>query len=171
MADAPTVEFSSEITELADKLVNLTIKDAQTLVDCMKDVHGIEPAGGAVVMAGGGGEEEERDLAYAARKRADESALKADSSAAAAKRERNLANKSAQIAQEQTLAANYNLAKMFEEKAGAAFEDARASRSNRDYQKAWLYTLAALQLPFHEDSVLSNSNGRLLNCPRRMAAL
>ena len=45
MADAPAVEFSSEITELADKLVNLTVKDAQSLVDCMKDVHGIEPAG------------------------------------------------------------------------------------------------------------------------------
>lgn len=57
MADAPAVEFSSEITKLADTLVSLTVKDAQSLVDCMKDVHGIEPAGGAVVMAGGGAEE------------------------------------------------------------------------------------------------------------------
>ncbi len=56
MAEAPAVEFSSEITELAEKLVNLTVKDAQTLVDCMKEVHGIEPAGGGVVMAAGAGD-------------------------------------------------------------------------------------------------------------------
>jgi large subunit ribosomal protein L7/L12 len=57
MADAPTAEFSTEITELAEKLVNLTVKDAQSLVDCLKTVHGIEPAGGGVVMAAGGGGE------------------------------------------------------------------------------------------------------------------
>ena len=51
MAQAPAVEFSSSITELADKLVNLTVKDAQTLVDCLKTVHGIEPAGGGMMMA------------------------------------------------------------------------------------------------------------------------
>ncbi|MHC5110153.1 MAG: 50S ribosomal protein L7/L12 [Planctomycetota bacterium] len=56
MAEAPAKEFSAEITELADKLVGLSVKDAQNLVDCLKDVHGIEPAGGgAVVMAAGGG--------------------------------------------------------------------------------------------------------------------
>lgn len=54
MAEAPTVEFSTEITALADKLVGLSVKDAQTLVDCLKEVHGIEPAGGGVVMAAGG---------------------------------------------------------------------------------------------------------------------
>jgi large subunit ribosomal protein L7/L12 len=54
MAEAPAKEFSSEITELAEKLVNLTVKDAQALVDCLKEVHGIEPAGGGVVMAAGG---------------------------------------------------------------------------------------------------------------------
>ncbi len=55
MADAPAQEFSSDITEFAEKLVNLTVKDAQSLVDCLKAVHGIEPAGGgAVVMAAGG---------------------------------------------------------------------------------------------------------------------
>ena len=56
MAEAPTVEFSSEITALADKLVGLSVKDAQTLVDCLKEVHGIEPAGGGVVMAAAGGD-------------------------------------------------------------------------------------------------------------------
>ncbi len=56
MADAPAKEFSAAITSLADQLVGLTVKDAQSLVDCLKDNHGIEPAGGgAVVMAGGGG--------------------------------------------------------------------------------------------------------------------
>ena len=54
MAEAPALEFSPEITELAEKLVNLTVKDAQSLVDCLKDTHGIEPAGGGVVMAAAG---------------------------------------------------------------------------------------------------------------------
>lgn len=63
MAEAPAKEFTGEITELADKLVSLSVKDAQSLVDCLKEVHGIEPAGGGVVMAagvggGGGGEAE-----------------------------------------------------------------------------------------------------------------
>ena len=55
VAEAPAVEFSSETTALADKLVNLTVKDAQALVDCLKSVHGIEPAGGGVVVAAAGG--------------------------------------------------------------------------------------------------------------------
>lgn len=55
MAEAPAVEFSASITSLADKIVNLTVKDAQSLVDCLKAVHGIEPAGGSVMMAAGGG--------------------------------------------------------------------------------------------------------------------
>jgi len=54
MASAPTAEYSPAITELADKLVNLTVKDAQSLVDCLKSVHGIEPAGGGVMMAAPG---------------------------------------------------------------------------------------------------------------------
>jgi large subunit ribosomal protein L7/L12 len=54
MAEAPAKEFSAEITELASKLVELKVKDAQCLVDCLKEVHGIEPAGGGVVMAAGG---------------------------------------------------------------------------------------------------------------------
>ena len=53
MSEAPTVEFSTEVTELAEKLVSLSVKDAQSLVDCLKDVHGIEPAGGGVMMAAG----------------------------------------------------------------------------------------------------------------------
>jgi len=59
MAEAPVKEFSSAIKDLAEKIVSLSVKDAQSLVDCLKQEHGIEPAGGgAVVMAGpaGGGE-------------------------------------------------------------------------------------------------------------------
>lgn len=62
MAEAPPQEFSLETTGLADTLVALTIKEAQSLVDCLKEVHGIEPAGGGMMMAApagaGGGEAE-----------------------------------------------------------------------------------------------------------------
>lgn len=51
MAEAPAKEFAPEITQLAEKLVCLSVKDAQSLVDCLKEVHGIEPAGGGMVMA------------------------------------------------------------------------------------------------------------------------
>lgn len=67
MAEAPAKEVSKKIKELADSIVTLTVKEAQELVDYLKDAHGIEPAGGgAVVMAGpaaGAGEEaaEEKD--------------------------------------------------------------------------------------------------------------
>lgn len=67
VAEAPAVEFNSETTALADKLVNLTVKDAQALVDCLKSVHGIEPAGGGVVMAAAGAvaEVEEEQTSFA----------------------------------------------------------------------------------------------------------
>jgi large subunit ribosomal protein L7/L12 len=53
MAEAPVKEFSSAIKDLAEKIVNLSVKDAQNLVDCLKDEHGIEPAGGGAVMMAG----------------------------------------------------------------------------------------------------------------------
>jgi large subunit ribosomal protein L7/L12 len=52
MAEA-VADFQPKITELADKLVGLTVKEAQHLVDCLKAVHGIEPAGGGMMMAAG----------------------------------------------------------------------------------------------------------------------
>lgn len=68
MAEAPTVEFSPEITKIADTLVGLSVKEAQSLVDCLRDLHGIEPAGGGVMMAAaggdGGGAEEEEQTAF-----------------------------------------------------------------------------------------------------------
>ena len=54
MAEA-VAEYPAKITELADKLVGLSVKEAQNLVDCLKAVHGIEPAGGGVVLAAGPG--------------------------------------------------------------------------------------------------------------------
>ncbi|HEV58610.1 MAG TPA: 50S ribosomal protein L7/L12 [Phycisphaerales bacterium] len=48
-----TKEFSAEIKELGDKIVGLSLLQAKSLADYLKDVHGIEPAAsGAVVMAG-----------------------------------------------------------------------------------------------------------------------
>ena len=64
MAEAPAKEFNATITKLADNLVSLSVKDAQELVDCLKDVHGIEPAGGGMMMAApgaGDGEAEEEE--------------------------------------------------------------------------------------------------------------
>ena len=67
MAEAPVAEFSTETKELADKLVGLTVKQAQELVDCLKDTHGIEPAGGGAVMMAavdGGAEPEEEQTSF-----------------------------------------------------------------------------------------------------------
>ena len=56
--EAATKEFGAETKKMAEQIVGLTLKQAQDLVDCLKEEHGIEPAGGgAVVMAGlAGGE-------------------------------------------------------------------------------------------------------------------
>ncbi len=63
MAEAPAKEFSAAVKEIGDKIVGLTVKDAQELTDYLKDTYGIEPAGGGAVMmapgAGDGGEEED----------------------------------------------------------------------------------------------------------------
>lgn len=54
MAEAPAKEFSAETKALAEKLAGLTLKQAQELVDCLKQDYGIEPAAGAPVMVAGG---------------------------------------------------------------------------------------------------------------------
>ena len=61
MAEAPAKTFSDAVKELGDKIANLTVKDAQSLADYLKDAYGIEPAGGAVMMAGPGGGEVEAE--------------------------------------------------------------------------------------------------------------
>jgi large subunit ribosomal protein L7/L12 len=49
-------EVATEIKELGDKIVGLTLKQAVDLAAYLKDTYNIEPAaGGAVVMAGGAG--------------------------------------------------------------------------------------------------------------------
>jgi large subunit ribosomal protein L7/L12 len=52
-----TREFDSSTKDLGDKIVGLTLLQAKALADYLKEVHGIEPAGGGVMMAmpGGGG--------------------------------------------------------------------------------------------------------------------
>lgn len=51
MAEAPAVEYADDIKALGDKIVDLSLKQAQSLADYLKDEHGIEPAGGAVAVA------------------------------------------------------------------------------------------------------------------------
>ncbi len=48
-----TTEFDDSTKALGDQIVGLTLLQAKNLADYLKEVHGIEPAGGgAVVMAG-----------------------------------------------------------------------------------------------------------------------
>ena len=54
MAEAPAKEFGAETKALAEKIVGLTLKQAQELVDCLKQEHGIEPAGGGAIMMAAG---------------------------------------------------------------------------------------------------------------------
>ncbi len=64
-------EFSAEIKEMGDKIVQLNLMQAQELADYLKEVHGIEPAGGGAVMVAGpaaggaeGGEAEEEKTSF-----------------------------------------------------------------------------------------------------------
>lgn len=46
----------ADLTQLADQLVNLTVKEVKELTDILKDQYGIEPAAaGAVMVSGGAG--------------------------------------------------------------------------------------------------------------------
>lgn len=59
MATAEVKEYSDATKEMGDKIVGLSLLEAKALADYLKDVHGIEPAGGGVMMAGpaaGGGD-------------------------------------------------------------------------------------------------------------------
>jgi len=49
-AEAPANTFDDATKQLGDKLVGLTLLQAKALADYLKDVHGIEPAGGGAVM-------------------------------------------------------------------------------------------------------------------------
>lgn len=57
----------SDIKELGDKLVNLTVKEVSELADYLKEEYGIEPAAAAVAVAGpaaGGGEAAEEQTEF-----------------------------------------------------------------------------------------------------------
>ncbi|MCG9911980.1 MAG: 50S ribosomal protein L7/L12 [Flavobacteriales bacterium] len=45
----------ADVKELAEKLVNLTVKEVNELAGILKDEYGIEPAAAAVAIAAGGG--------------------------------------------------------------------------------------------------------------------
>jgi len=53
-AEAAT-EFDEATKELGDKIVGLTLLEAKRVVDYLKEVHDIEPAGGGAVMMAAGG--------------------------------------------------------------------------------------------------------------------
>lgn len=64
-----TREFDADTKDLGDKIVGLTLLQAKALADYLKDVHGIEPAGGGVMVApaasddgGGGGAAEQTEF-------------------------------------------------------------------------------------------------------------
>jgi large subunit ribosomal protein L7/L12 len=52
-AAAAAKEWNSEIKDLGEKIVALTLMQAKELADYLKDEHGIEPAGGGAVMMAG----------------------------------------------------------------------------------------------------------------------
>ena len=54
-ATATETEFDDGTKTLGDQLVGLTLLEAKSLADYLKEVHGIEPASGGVVMAMGPG--------------------------------------------------------------------------------------------------------------------
>lgn len=45
----------ANLTQLAEQLVNLTVKEVKELTDILKDQYGIEPAAAAAVVVSGGG--------------------------------------------------------------------------------------------------------------------
>ncbi|EKB51049.1 50S ribosomal protein L7/L12 [Cecembia lonarensis] len=45
----------ADLTQLAEQLVNLTVKEVKELTDILKDQYGIEPAAAGAVMVAGGG--------------------------------------------------------------------------------------------------------------------
>ena len=54
-ATVTETEFDDGTKTLGDQLVGLTLLEAKSLADYLKEVHGIEPAGGGVGMAMGPG--------------------------------------------------------------------------------------------------------------------
>lgn len=57
MAEAPAKTFEPAVKDLGDKIANLTLIQAQSLADYLKETYDIEPAagGGVMMMAPGAG--------------------------------------------------------------------------------------------------------------------
>lgn len=53
----------ANLTQLAEQLVNLTVKEVKELTDILKDQYGIEPAAAAAVVVAGGGAGASNDAA------------------------------------------------------------------------------------------------------------
>ena len=63
-AEAEATEFDAATKDHGDKIVGLTLLEAKKVVDYLKEVHNIEPAGGgAVMMAAAGGDDGPADAA------------------------------------------------------------------------------------------------------------
>ena len=77
----------------------------------------------------------------------------------------------AETAEKNANDANYNLAKVFEEKALQALEDARDDNDVGDYKQAWLYTAAALKQEIGPDRMaLSMKSASALLAPETIKA-
>ncbi len=67
-ATESATEFDDSTKDLGEKIVGLTLLQAKQLADYLKEVHGIEPAGGGVIMAapgaGDGGEAAEEKTEF-----------------------------------------------------------------------------------------------------------
>ncbi|MDM8523037.1 hypothetical protein QUF80_06645 [Desulfococcaceae bacterium HSG8] len=80
-----------------------------------------------------------------AKQRADKNFLQAKEAEQKATENLLQAKEAEQESRKNLLQANYNLAKIFEEKAGVALDNGLKSKNTGDFQQAWLYTLTALQ--------------------------
>jgi len=78
-----------------------------------------------------------------------------------------LAVKSEKEAKRRTLESNYNLARLFDEKAMKAFESGQDNNDTDSYKKAWLYMTAALRQNIHSrDLHMRPDSAGLLLTPR-----
>ena len=95
----------------------------------------------------------------------------ARSNAVVAEKNAEEAEKNAIEAQKNAREANYNLAKVFEEKALQALEDARDDNDVGAYKQAWLYTAAALKPEIGPDRMaLSMKSASALLAPETIKA-
>ena len=105
-------------------------------------------------------------IAKYAAQRANENFLQAEKAKQTADENFLQAKQAEKKARDNLLQANYNLARVFEEKAGNALDKALETKSADDFQEAWLYTLTALQQDIGT-AILPVSLGRLAHSELR----